>query len=372
MKSRESQIVRTSIVGIVANVALAAFKAVVGTLSSSIAIVLDAVNNLSDALSSVITIIGTKLASKAPTREHPFGHGRVEYLTTIVIAAIVLVAGLSSLKESVDRIIHPEEPSYETVTLVIVAVAVVAKVALGSYFKARGKALSSDTLVASGEDASMDALISAATLVAALVNTFLGISLEAWLGVVISILIVKTGVEILQEALGKILGKRIDPAIAGQVKEAVCSVEGVQGAYDLVLTDYGPENYMGSIHVEVDEGLTAKEIDRMTRRIQRAVMAESHIVLHTVGIYSVNNDLDGTDDVSRIRAKLDGVVDAEPFVLQTHGLYVDTQVKTALLDIVVSFDAPDRREVLSCVSRQLNEAFPDYQFAITLDADVSD
>ena len=372
MASRESQIVRTSLVGIAANVALAAFKAVVGTLSSSIAIVLDAVNNLSDALSSVITIIGTKLAAKAPDREHPYGHGRAEYLTTIVIGVIVLVAGISSLKESIDRIIHPEEPSYEIVTLVIVAVAVVAKVVLGSYFKKRGRELSSDTLVASGEDASMDALISTATLVAALANTFLGIKLEAWLGVAISILIIKTGIEILQEALGKILGKRIDPDIATQIKETVCSIEGVQGAYDLVLTDYGPENYMGSIHVEVDENLTAKEIDTMTRRIQHAVMTKNHIALHTVGIYSVNNDTDGTDDVSRIRSKLNHIVSAEPLVLQTHGLYVDTNVKTAHFDVVVSFDAPDRGEVLARVNRELLEAFPEYKFIIVLDADISD
>ena len=181
--NREAQIVRTSIIGIIANVALAAFKAAVGTLSSSIAIVLDAVNNLSDALSSVITIVGTKLAAKAPDREHPYGHGRAEYLTTIVIAVIVLGAGISSLKESVERILNPEQSSYETVTLIIVAVAVVAKILLGTYFKAHGKALGSDTLVASGEDATMDSLISASTLVAALINVFFGLSLEAWLGV---------------------------------------------------------------------------------------------------------------------------------------------------------------------------------------------
>lgn len=369
---RETQIIRTSMVGIVANVALAAFKAAVGSLSSSIAIVLDAVNNLSDALSSFITILGTKLAAKAPDRNHPYGHGRAEYLTTIVIAVIVLGAGLSSLKESIERIVHPEQPSYETAMLLIIAVAVVAKIVLGRHFEKRGQALGSDTLVASGADATMDALVSSATLAAALINMFTGLSLEAWLGIAISILIIKTGIDILREALDKILGKRIDAAIATDIKKTVCGIDGVLGAYDLVLNDYGPENSMGGIHVEVDEHLTAKEIDRMTRRIQQAVFAKHRIVLHTVGIYSVNTACDAADDVAAIRTELEQITAAEPYVLQTHGLYVDTNTKMVLFDIVVSFDAPDREAVCARVMQTLDETFPAYRFKTTLDADISD
>ena len=370
--NRSTQIVRTSIVGIVANIALAAFKAVVGMLSSSIAIVLDAVNNLSDALSSVITIVGTKLAAKAPDREHPYGHGRAEYLTTIVIAVIVLGAGISSIKESIERIIHPEQSSYEPVMLVIIAVAVLAKIALGRYFKARGTALGSDTLVASGEDATMDALVSTATLVAALVNKLTGLGLEAYLGVGIAILIIKTGIEILREALGKIIGRRIDSETALAIKETVCSIEGVRGAYDLVLTDYGPERSMGSIHVEVDESLTAKEIDRMTRRIQHAVLSKNHVAIHTVGIYSVNTDSTADDDAAKISNELDKIVSGEPFVLQTHGLYVDEAAKTVLFDIIVSYDALDRGAVLARVANTLKDSFPGYKFTMTLDEDISD
>lgn len=372
IENREAQIVRTSIIGIIANIALAAFKAVVGALSSSIAIVLDAVNNLSDALSSVITIVGTKLAAKAPDREHPYGHGRAEYLTTIVIAVIVLGAGLTSLKESVQRIIQPEQSSYEPIMLVIIAVAVVAKIVIGRYFKARGTALGSDTLVASGEDATMDALVSTATLVAALINRLTGLGLEAFLGVGISALIIKTGIEILTEAIGKLIGRRIDAETAIAIKETVCSIEGVRGAYDLVLTDYGPERSMGSIHVEVDETLTAKEIDRMTRRIQHAVLSKNHVALHTVGIYSVNTDRTTDDDTTKIANELDKIVSGEPFVLQTHGLYVDETAKTALFDIIVSYDAPDRGVVLARVNNMLRETFPGYRFTMTLDDDISD
>lgn len=169
---REHIIIRTSLIGIIGNIALAAVKAVIGLVSNSIAIVLDAVNNLSDALSSAITIIGAKLAGRTPNRAHPFGYGRVEYFSTILIGVIVLFAGITSLRESFGRIIAPETPSYETISLVVIAIAVVAKVALGRYFTLRGKAASSASLVASGTDALMDAAISASTLAAALAFIF--------------------------------------------------------------------------------------------------------------------------------------------------------------------------------------------------------
>ena len=183
--NRDKIIVRTSIIGILANAFLAAFKAVIGVITGSIAIMLDAVNNLSDALSSVITIIGTKLASKKPSKKHPFGHGRVEYLTAAVISIIVLYAGVTSLVESVKKIIRPETPSYTTVSLVIIAVAVVVKIVLGRYVKGVGEKVKSDSLIASGKDAMFDSIISASTLVAAVIFLLSGLSLEAWLGAVI-------------------------------------------------------------------------------------------------------------------------------------------------------------------------------------------
>jgi len=158
---RERVIVRTSIIGIVANVLLVAFKAVVGLAANSIAIVLDAVNNLTDALSSVITILGTKLAGKSPDRDHPLGHGRYEYLSAMVIVAIVLYAGITSLVESVRKIIEPEVADYSFVTLVIVAAAVVVKIVLGRYVSAKGKQVDSGSLIASGKDALFDSAISA-------------------------------------------------------------------------------------------------------------------------------------------------------------------------------------------------------------------
>lgn len=367
---RDAGIVRASAIGIAANVLLAGFKAAVGLLSNSIAIVLDAVNNLSDALSSVITIVGTKLANKPADREHPFGHGRTEYITTIVIAAIVTWAGVSSLTESIDRIVHPQAASYDGLTLGVVAVAVVAKIALGLFTKAQGARLRSDSLVASGTDALMDSIISASTLMAALVYLLAGVSLEAWLGAVISLVIIKSGVDILREAISHILGERVSHELSTGIKRTVGEVPGVLGVYDLVLHDYGPDRLSGSVHVEVDENMTAREVDALTRAVQLAVMREHGILLHTVGIYSVNASDGG--EVGAIRQALLKWANDEMHVIQVHGFYADVEAKEVTFDLVVSWDAPDRRAVVDGVAQHLQEQFPEYHFYANLDADVSD
>ncbi len=367
---RDVQIVRTSIVGIVANVALAAFKAIVGLLSNSIAIVLDAVNNLSDALSSIITIVGTRIASRRADRKHPYGHGRAEYLTTIVIAVIVLWAGITSLVESVQRIIHPEPATYEATTLMVVAVAVVAKIVLGRYVKGRGEALGSDSLVASGTDATMDAVISASTLVAAGINMAGGPGLEAPLGAVISLVIIKAGYEILREAIDKVIGERVDADVSRAVKDAICSVNGVLGAYDLTLNDYGPQRLQGSVHVEVDEGASARDIDRMAREVQLRVLQRTGVLIHTVGVYSSNAGDHG--EVADMRRFVEALVEQDEHVLEAHGLYVDDVAKTVRLDIVVSYAAEDRDAVYQQFVSRLEERFPDYRFLTVLDPDISD
>ena len=254
--SRDKTIIRTSIIGILANVFLAGFKAVVGLTANSIAIVMDAVNNLSDAASSVITIVGTKLAGKEPDKKHPFGYGRIEYLSAMVISILVLYAGITAFVESVKKIIHPETPDYGIAALIIVAVAVVVKIILGRYVKHVGVKVNSDSLINSGEDATLDSVISFSTLVAAGVYLLFHVSLEAWLGAVIALVIIKSGFEMLRETLSKILGERADADLAREIKETVTSYPQVSGAYDLVLHNYGPDSYNGSIHIEVPDTLS--------------------------------------------------------------------------------------------------------------------
>ncbi|MBR3359221.1 MAG: cation transporter [Solobacterium sp.] len=367
--NREAIIIRTSIIGILANVFLAAFKTAVGLLSHSIAIVLDAVNNLSDAFSSLVTIIGTKLAGKPADRKHPYGHGRVEYMSALVIAVIVLYAGVTSFVESVKKIIHPALPDYSTVTLVIVAAAVVVKFFLGRYVKKVGQEVDSDSLVNSGEDARLDAVISASTLAAAVLYMTMNISVEAWLGALISLVIIKAGVEMLGETHSRILGQRAEGEVTREIKETVCSVPGVLGAYDLILHDYGPDRTLASVHIEVPDTYTADRIDAMTREIQHKVMEQNHVIITAVGVYSVNTK---DDAVQQMYQNIRDTVMAHDHVMQIHGFFADPEKKTIRFDVVIDFMEEDMHGLFDTVRKEVQELYPDYQLHMTLDTDVSD
>ena len=367
--SRNAVIVRTSIIGILANVFLAAFKAVVGFASNSIAIVMDAVNNISDAASSVITIVGTKLAGKEPDRKHPFGYGRVEYLSAMVISMLVLYAGVTAFVESVKKIIEPDTPDYSAATLIIVAVAVVVKIVLGRYVKSVGKKVSSDSLVNSGEDATLDSVISASTLVAAAVYLIFHISLEAWLGAVIAIVIIKSGIEMLRETLSRILGERADAELARGIKATVIGYPEVSGAYDLVLHNYGPDSYNGSVHIEVPDTLSADDLDKLIRKITVDVYQKHGVILTAIGVYSVNTK---NPEAVEAREKVAGIVMSHEHILQLHGFYYDKSEKTIRFDIVVSFNAPDRRQVYQEICEAVQNAYPDYTLQVAMDTDFSE
>ena len=367
--SREKIIIRTSIIGIIANALLAGFKAFVGIVTGSIAIILDAVNNLSDALSSVITIIGTKIANKGQDKEHPLGHGRVEYLTAMIIAVIVLYAGITSLKESVMKIIHPELPEYTTASLIIVSAAIFVKIGLGLYVKRTGESVKSESLMNSGADALNDSIISASTLVAAIIFIVTGLSLEAYLGVIISIIIIKAGVEMLQSAYDQIVGVRIDAEMASGIRKTVGSVEGVYGVYDLLLHNYGPEFVLGSVHVEVPDTMTADEIDKIEREIQDKVLRENNVIMTSVGIYSRNT----TDSrAANVRAKIIKMLRDHDYILQMHGFYFNEEEKRIQFDIIIDFDAPDRIGLYQHIVQEVQEAYPDYTVNVALDVDLTD
>ena len=367
--SRDKIIVRTSITGIAANVLLAAFKAVVGAISGSIAIVLDAVNNISDAASSLITIIGTKLASREPDKKHPFGYGRVEYLSAMIISVIVLYAGITSLVESVKKIIEPETPDYSAVTLIIVAAAVLVKIFLGRYVKKTGERVNSDSLINSGKDAVLDSVISASTLVAAVIFLLTGLSLEAWLGAVISLIIIKSGIEMLRETLSEILGERADISLAKEIKKTVLSFPEVSGAYDLVLHNYGPDNYNGSIHIEVPDTLSAAELDELIRAVTTKVYTEQNVILTAIGVYSLNTK---DEKAVEMRNRISSLVLSKEHVLQMHGFYVNEEKKTIRFDVIVSFDAKDRRAVYDEICSEVAALYPDYSLEIVLDTDFSE
>lgn len=365
---RGRKIIQISILGIVVNLILVGFKAVVGAVTGSIAILMDAVNNLSDALSSVITIIGTKLAGKAPDKKHPYGYGKIEHVTSITIAVFVLLAGLTSFKESLEKIFHPEAASYTMVSLVIIIVAVLVKFLLGRYVKGAGKKYNSESLVASGTDAIFDSVISFSTFVAAIVSMFWNVSIEGYLGVVIAVIILKAGIEILMDSLSGIIGARVESELSVKLKDYICEYPNVQGAYDLVLHRYGPEHIIGSVHVELPDEMNAREIHSLTRNITEDVYLNYNIIL-TVGIYA-SNTTNGM--FAEMKEKLLELTEEYSEILQMHGFYVDMEKMLVSFDLIIDFKAENKAEIRSQIIKKMKQLYPEYDFVVILDSDFSD
>ncbi|MDD6285597.1 MAG: cation diffusion facilitator family transporter [Methanobacteriaceae archaeon] len=365
---RDKIIIQTSVIGILANILLAVFKAFAGIMSNSIAVTLDAVNNLSDALSSVITIIGNKLGSKAPDKNHPLGYGRIEYLSAMIVAGIVLYAGITSIIESVKKIINPATPEYTSITLLILAVAIIVKLVLGSYVKKRGEIANSGALIASGADATFDSVLSLSVLLSALLYIFTGISLEAYVGVIISAVIIKAGIDMMIETLNDILGKRADPKTTAHLKELLTEEPQVRGAYDIFITNYGPDKNYASVHLELPDVMTVEEVDELTRKLQEKVYQEMGITLIGVGVYSYNTK---NDEAGKIHNTVMETVMNHEWVLQLHGFFVEVDKKQMRFDVVMSFDI-DWDEGLDILQKEVNELYPDYEVQIVSDIDISD
>ncbi len=367
-ENREKTIVKTSILGIVTNLLLVGFKAFVGLVSNSIAVILDAVNNLSDALSSVVTIIGAKLGAKQPDKKHPLGYGRIEYLSSMIVASLVLYAGITSLVESVKKIITPEAADYGTVSIIIISVAIAVKLLLGMYVKKQGEKVNSGALTASGSDALFDAILSASVLASAIVFLIWGVSLEAYVGVIIAGFIIKAGIEMMIETLNDIIGKREDAETTKELKHIVCEEESVLGAYDVTLFNYGPNKNYGSVHIELPDTLSVDDVDRITRKIQLDVYHKTGIILTGIGVYSFNTS---DDEAARMRNAIQKTVMSHEWALQIHGFYADTEKKTIRFDVVVSFDI-DRKEAIKTLYSEVAAMYPDYEFMIIPDVDVAD
>lgn len=365
--NRNSQIIRTSWIGIVANVFLAGFKAAVGLLANSVAIVMDAVNNLSDALSSVITIVGTKLSQRPADRKHPFGHGRIEYFSAIIIAVIVLSAGVTSLFESAKKILNPTQPEYTHTTLIVIAVAIIVKLVLGRYVKNKGVQLNSDALIASGSDALFDAIITLTTLVSAGVMLLWGISLDGILGVLISIVIIKAGIEMLSSPVNELLGTSIPVELTNQIKKEVSEFEGVHGVYDLILHNYGPDMKIGSLHINVYDTMSAHEIHGLTRKITMQMLARHGIIL-TVGIYAIAT---GDNKRAELQTKVLQALHSRKDIVQVHGFYYSEKENTISVDVVPDIAVHDEKALVSQLISDIQPLVPGVHLDIIVDHNYS-
>ncbi len=365
--NRIIKVVITSVVGIVVNLILGGIKVFVGLASNSIAIISDAVNNFTDSVSSLVTIITMVIVGRGATRKHPFGFGRVEYFTSMIIAALVLFAGGEFLISSVKKIISPEPTSYTWVSIVLLVVAILAKIALGFYTKSRGKKLNSPNLEASGADALSDAIITSVTLIGALISIFTDIVIDGFIGALVSIFVLKAGFEIMLGVVGELLGKRPDEELAEEIMEEIRHYDGIVGAYDLILHNYGPNVYIGNVNVELDESISIRDAYEIIHPLN-VELFNKYGVFFYFGFYSINVS---DEDVKTMREAVTKVLMEDPDILQIHAFYVDTAKKNMSFDAVMDFSVKGTLEKSHNLKMKLLEIYPDYDITVVADRDFT-
>lgn len=366
--SRQSIIVKTGYIGILTNVIVVAGKGIVGIVSGSMSILLDALNNLADAMSSIITIIGVKLAGRPADDKHPFGYGRIEYFAGIIVAALILAAGGTSLVESIKGIINPSDLEFSVMSISIITITVFIKLGLGLYTKRKGKEVSSDALISSGTECLFDSIVSIATLVSALAFYITGLNIDCWLAAIISCLLIKAGIEMIMSPVNELLGSRSSVELTSSIKTRVKTIEGVRGVYDVVIHNYGPEQNIGALHVEVDDALKASDLHQITKKIQILVLHEFGIIV-TVGFYAHHRE---GSEASKAEEVVRKYVMKQDGVVGMHGFYINNDDKILSFDIVYSFKVHHPITLRSHIIEWLRNDYQDHNIYIGLDRNYSE
>lgn len=366
---RTKEIVKVSITGIVANTLLAAVKVVIGSISGSVAIRVDGINNLGDALSSVITIVGAKLSVKEPDRKHPFGYGRIENVASLFIGLLIIFAGLTAARDSIVRMLHPAASDYSTPAIVAICIALVIKIASGLYIKRKGKALESEALMVSGKDALNDSMMSAATIVSALLYILKGINIEVYVGIVIAALVIKTGVEAVRDTVSIILGERVSTGLIEEVRSSIMSFPEVMDVYDIALHSYGSARMIGSAHIEIPEELKAAWIDNLQRAISRKVYEDTGVEMMGVSVYAVNSRNTVAAD---IRKNIGTIIADFSEVISMHGLYLDLADGAIKFDVVTDFSVRDRSGLSRRIAERVAKEYPEYEIEVNVDYALTD
>lgn len=354
------------VVGIVCNLLLCAGKLTVGILSGSVAITADAVNNLSDASSSLVTIIGFKLAERPADEEHPYGHARIEYLTGLAVAALILVIGVEFGKSSVQKIIHPEQIAFSYVTVFVLIGSILVKLWMSFFCKTLGKRIGSAALTATAADSRNDVISSAAVLLGCVVEHFFGLQIDGYIGLLVALFIVWSGVGIAKETISPLLGKQADEALVRSISDLVLRHEGILGIHDLMVHDYGPGQCFASVHAEMDSRDDPLHCHDVIDDIERDALRELrvHLVIHYDPI--VTDD----EELNRMRELVKNeIVQISPELAMHDFRMVRGPKHTNLIfDLVIPFSMADRKAELK---RRIDERvqFEDrrYYTVITFD-----
>ena len=364
-EKREDIITVTSGLGIAANLLIAAVKIIIGLLSSSIAIISEGANNATDALSSVLTLVGTKIAGKHPDKEHPFGYRRIEYLTGLVVSVVILVTGIEMLISSVKLVFAPEEMSVSYLTIAIVAITAIVKFVLGTYTIRMGKKAASTALEGVGLDCRNDSFASVISIVSALLFIIFGLNLDAYAGIIISLLIIKAGVDVLKETLSEIIGRAGDKELAEKIYAEVRGTEGVLAAVDMMLHNYGPGAWSGSVNIEIDHEKSVGEIYQIIHELQLKIMHEYSVTM-VFGIYAVDNDHEA---VKEVRKNIAAFVRSHEHVKSYHAVYIDDKTNKTYCDFIVDYEQKNWDELREEFIEYMAVNYPDNEIELTIETE---
>ena len=363
--TREGVITTTSGIGVVANIAIALIKMIAGTISSSIAIISEGVNNLADAMTSILTLIGSKLALKHPDEKHPFGYGRIEYLTSLVVSIMILVSGIEVLTSAVKLIFNPEPVNISILSLIIVAITAFIKYFLGTYTIKMGKKIESGSLEAVGGECRGDSFASIITIVAALAFILFKINIDAYAGIATSLLIIKAGGEVLIDTIHELIGRPGKKELAQQLYKEIRGTKGIINAVDMMLHNYGPDAYSGSVNVELDHNMDIGEAYDFLHALQLKIMHEYHVTM-VFGIYAVDND----SKTSRsLREYIALFVRNHEHVKSYHAVYIDKKSDKLYCDLIVDYDLHDWDGLRQEFKEYMAKKYPKKDVILTIETE---
>ena len=356
----------SGIVGIVCNLLLFAVKLTAGTLSGSVSIMADAVNNLSDASSSIISLLGFKLAAKPADADHPYGHARYEYLSGLLVAVLILYIGIELLKNSFAKVLAPTAVAFNWLTVAILALSILVKLWMALFNKTLGKKIRSQTLIATAADSRNDVISTAAVLLAMIVSHYAHFELDGYVGIAVALFILYSGVGLIRETLDPILGRAPDPDFVEEIRDKIMENEGVLGTHDLMVHDYGPGCQFASVHVEVAAEADVLEMHDMIDNIERAFLSDYglHMVIHMDPIVTAD------EAIGDVRHRLCAKVAAIDERLSIHDLRMvpGTTHTNLVFDCVVPHDFgmsnAELREKISAAAREID---PNYFCVITVE-----
>lgn len=344
IQEREKIGTQASIVGIAVNTGLFILKFALGTLMRSMAVIADGFNNLSDVASSIVSLIGFRVAGKKPDAKHPFGYGRIEYISALVVSFLILTTGLSIIKDSVSNIFKPEELSVTTVGFIGLLISILAKIILGLYTKRLGKKINSVSLIASGTDALNDVIVTLATVVSIGVFKFFKVNIDGYIGCVVALFIIKAGIEVVTNALGPLLGQPADKEIVDKIEELILAGKGIVGVHDLVVHNYGPGRVFASAHAEIPSNCNLVEMHEIIDQIENIIYNELNIEI-TIHFDPIDiND----KKLSEMKEKVAKIVKAVDEKLKFHDFRMVTgKSQTNLIfDVVYPYDCKLKEDVI--------------------------